>query len=320
MIRRTLAILIVVAACSPATEGTTTTFLDTTSTSETTTTTVGDTTTTLASTTTTEPPTTTTTEPPTTTTTGVQGNWAAQPLIVARMGALGWWNGASWIDAQEAGALPVSGGESYQVARIGIAGEVVTGGPPTTQCEPFVNNLGVDVDQPGLLGDWPGPAGVAVSAPWELQPHLVEAFNDDGTYSQFAKDLLANRGLNVDSPTVKQAFRLDLEGDGINEVLVVAEGLTNGYFTTNGDYSIVFLRKVIEGEVATAVLAATVITDETTQYFVGYSVGAITDLNGDAKMEMILNMADSEGFGVGMWEYVNNDLGPVLIFQTGCGA
>lgn len=316
MIRRTLVIAIAIAACSPTTASTTT--LETTTTLDsTTTTTLEDPTTTVPSTTTSAP---TTTQPPTTTTTGVQGNWAAQPLIIARMGALGWWNGASWIDAQEAGALPVAGGESYQVARVGLADEVVTGGPPIVQCEPFVNNLGVDVDQPGLLGEWPGPAGVAISAPWELQPHLVEPFTDDGTYSQFAKGLLANRGLNVDSPVIKQAFRLDLEGDGINEVLVVAEGLTNGYFTTNGDYSMVFLRKVIEGEVATAVLAATVITDETTQYFVGYSIGAIADLNNDSKMELIVNTADSEGFGVAMWEYVNNDLGPVLILQTGCGA
>lgn len=274
----------------------------------------------MTSTTTTTVPPTTTTVPPTTTSTGVAGNWAVQPLIVAEMGALGWWNGVSWVDAQEAGALPVSGGESYQIARVGTNGEVVTGGPEVVQCEPFLNNLGVDLDQPDLLGEWPGPAGVAISAPWELQPHLVEPFTDDGTYSQFAKDLLANRGLNVESPIVKQAYRFDLEGDGINEVLVVAEGLTNGYFTTNGDYSIVFLRKVIEGEVATAVIADTVITDENTQYFVGYSLGAIADLNNDGKMEIVLSQADFEGFGIAMWEYVNNDLGPVLIFQTGCGA
>ncbi len=62
------------------------------------------------------------------------------------------------------------------------------------------------------------------------------------------------------------------------------------------------------------------ITDAPSQYFIGYAVGAVADLNNDGKMEMVIDSADREGFGVGVWEYADDDLGPVLLFQTGCGA
>lgn len=235
------------------------------------------------------------------------------------MGALGWWNGSSWVDAQDEGALPVIGGEDYQVARFGSEG-VVFGEAPTTLCEPFINNLGINVDDPDMLGAWPGPAGVAISANWDLQPHLVESFADNGTYSQFAHDLILSRGLDVPNPVIKVAYRFDMEGDGINEVIVVAEFLQNGYIATAGDYSIVFMRKVIEGDVQTAVLGSTVVTDPEGVYEIGYDIGAIADLNNDGKMEIVLNEAGFEGLGVYIIEYVNNDLGPVPVLSVGCGA
>ena len=321
MTRKLIAVAIAVAACTPNAGDTTTTSVQAPTTTLIVTTTNAPTTTLPPTTTsTTLPPTTTTTLPPTTTTTLLEGNWGAQPLIIARMGALGWWDGSEWVDAQDEGALPVVGGETYQIAHIDVEDAIVYGEVPTTLCEPFINNIGINVDQPDLLGEWPGPAGVAISAPWELQPHLFEAINDDGTYAQFAKELLANRGLNVDNPVIKQLYRLDIEGDGINEVLAVAEDTSNQFLTTNGDYSIVFLRKVVQGEVATAVLESTVITDAENQWYVGYTIGAVADLNNDGKMEMVINSADLEGFGVAVWEYANDDLGPIMLFQTGCGA
>ena len=61
----------------------------------------------------------------------------------------------------------------------------------------------------------------ASSAPWDLTPHLVEEFTDNGTYAAAAADILAERGLTIDEPIVRQLIRLDLEGDGVEEVLVV---------------------------------------------------------------------------------------------------
>jgi hypothetical protein len=311
MRRAFVGLVLVTAACSPGQSATTST------TSVVTTSTVATTTTSLPPPSTTLP--TTTTLPPSTTTTsaGLEGNWADEPLVTSGFGALGWWDGDSWVRVDDVGALPVVGGEDYQVAAVGAEG-VITGGPQDLVCEPL-DLLGVALSDEELLGEWPGPYGVAISAPWELQPHLFEAATDDGTYSDIASGLLASRGLAVANPIVKQLFRTDLEGDGVNEVLVVAEDIQGGYFPDAGDYSIAFLRKVIDGTAQNAILGVSVTPDETS-FITGFSIGAVADLSGDGKMEIVLSSAYYEGLGVEVWEYVDDDLGPTPRIGVGCGS
>jgi hypothetical protein len=297
---------------------TTTTTIATTTTQDvsTSTTTEATTTTTSAVTTTTVAPTTTTVAPTTTTTETVAGNWATTPIVAAGFGALGWWDGAAWAQVEPATALPVAGGEDYQVAMIGLEA-IVVGGPPTTLCDPL-NNPGVVLENEQVLGDWPGPLGVAISAPWVIVPHLVEQIEDDGTYSAFAEELLAERGLDVPDPTMKQILQVDLEGDGVNEVLVVAEDVSEGLLAQNGDYSIVFVRRTAAGDVQTDILGESVIVTADDPFVNSYSVGAVADLNGDARMEIVLTAAYYEGIFVEVWEYGAD--GPVPQISSGCGA
>lgn len=302
------------AACSPdeASEATTSTLGAATTTGESTTTSTRSATTTSSTTTSTTPSTTTTTSP------GIEGNWADEPLVVTGFGALGWWDGSDWVMAEDAGALPVVGGEDYQIARIGLQA-ITTAGPQTFVCEPL-DIIGVEVDNVELLGEWPGPYGVAISAPWELQPHLFEPVTDDGTYAAFAAELLSSRGLDVANPMIKQLFRTDLDGDGANEVLVVAEDVNPSLIMDEGDYSIAFLRKVVQGVVETAILGATVIQAGDSQFGASYTVGAVADLSGDGKMEIVLDSAFFEGLSVEIVEYVNDDLGTLTQLQVGCGS
>lgn len=311
---------LIITACSPDSETATSSTDTATSTMVTTSTTTGQQTTTTGavSTTSTSVPATTTTVESTTSTTEETGTWADLPLVVAGFGALGWWDGSDWVSAEDAGELPVIGGESYQIAGIGLEA-TTTGGKQTLVCEPL-NNLGVQLQNEQLLGDWPGPYGVAVSAPWVIQPNLFEAFEDDGTYSALASSLLADRGLDIAQPVIKQLFRTDLEGDGTNEVLVVAEDLPNWYLPEAGAYSIAFMRKVIQGDVQTAVLGATAITDSEGAFVVGYSIGSVADLSGDSRMEIVVSAAYYEGLAVEVWEYVDDDIGPFKYLEAGCGS
>ena len=304
------ALLFAGAACSPAevVDSSTSTSSTTTSTTSTT----------LPPTTTTPPPTTTTTVPPSTTTTepGISGNWADQPLIVTAWGAVGWWAGSGWVGSF--GSLPISGGEDYQVVSVSGSG-IVSGGPQIETCEPL-NNLGVELSEPEKLGEWPGPFGVAVSAGWDVQPHLVEAFTDDGTYAGHARDLLSARGLTVASPVITQLFRLDLEGDGVNEVLVVAEDMPENFFeVTEDNYSIAFLRKVVDGEVQTAIFGASV-SPESGEQANTFSIGGVGDLSGDGKMEIVISGTYYEGAWIEVWEYVDDDMGASPQLTQGCGA
>ena len=315
MRRILLATVLVAAACSPGDAGETSTSPTVTPSSSTTA--VGPTTT-LAPTTTAGEPSTTTTIPPSTTTSSLlAGNWADLPVVTTVFGALGWWDDG-WFEAESEGALPVIGGEDYQTIVLDSVA-ATTGGPQTTVCEPL-ELLGVELADPELLGTFPGPYGVAISAPWALQPHLFEVLDDDGTYAGFASELLAARGLNVPNPVIKQLVRTDLEGDGVNEVLVIAEDVTPGYLLEPGDYSLAFMRKVVEGDVQTAVLGDTVVHDEGGVYGGAYTYGGAADLDGDGRMEIILDSAYWEGFSVSVFEYANDDLGPLLVLETGCGS
>lgn len=296
----------------------TTTSVATTTTQEVSTSTTSGATTTASSavTTTTVAPTTTTVAPTTTTTAAVAGNWASTPVVAAGFGALGWWDGADWVQVEPATVLPVAGGEDYQVALIGLEA-IIVGGPPTTLCDPL-NNPGVVFENEQVLGDWPGPLGVAISAPWVIVPHLVEQMEDDGTYSAFAGELLAERGLDVPNPVMKQILHVDLEGDGVNEVLVVAEDVAEGLIAQDGDYSIAFVRRSVSGDVQTDILGESVIVTADNPVVNSYSVGAVADLNGDATMEIVLTAAYYEGIFVEVWEYGAE--GPVPRISAGCGA
>jgi hypothetical protein len=315
MKRLLLATVLIATACSPGDAGDTSTSSTPTSSP---TTTVGQPATTGPPATTTTVATTTTTTPVSTTTSSLlEGNWADLPLVTTDFGALGWWDDG-WLDAENEGALPVVGGEDYQTVVLDTI-STTTGGPQTTLCEPL-DLLGVELSDTELLGAFPGPYGVAVSAPWGLQPHLFEVLTDDGTYAGFASELLASRGLDVADPVIKQLIRTDLEGDGVNEVLVVAEDVTPGYLLEPGDYSLAFMRKVVEGEVQTAILGNTVVLDEEGTFGGAYTFGGVADLNGDGRMEIILDTAYWEGFSVWVFEYANDDLGPLMVLETGCGS
>lgn len=226
------------------------------------------------------------------------------------------------MQVDELTSLPVSGGEDYQVVLLG-SDEIVSGGTPTVQCEPLYNP-GVELSDADALGDWPDPVGIAISAPWDLTPHFIQEETDNGTYSDFARPLLATGGLDVESPVIKQVVRFDLDGNGENEVLAVAEDIedSDSLFAQEGDYSLVFMRIVVEGEVRTAILGESIVTEVqegVTPFVLSHSVAAVADLSGDGKMEMVIHEVYYEGSGWTVWEYVNDDLGPVFQIGSGCG-
>jgi len=62
------------------------------------------------------------------------------------------------------------------------------------------------------------------------------------------------------------------------------------------------------------------VLDEGGVYSGAYTYGGVADLNGDARMEIILDTAYWEGFSVWVFEYANDDLGPLMVLETGCGS
>lgn len=270
-----------------------------------------------ASTTSTLPPatttTTTTTLPPATTTTLLP---PGSGVLMAGAGVPGWVDGSgAWIPVGD-GPVPVVDGETYQVIRLGESPTLVTAGAIRDGCHLIAGSLFVD----GLIDfdDYPDYP-VAMAGNWNPLPHSVQILsNDNATYQQAISDLLAGQGVDDPSPTLHQVIRTDLEGDGIDEVIIAAGH--DGDFGTvdSGDYSILVLRKLIEGEVQTAILGFFE-ADEPGPYMIIHRVAAVADLNGDGRMEIAVNDWYYEGGGTTIFDYVDDDLGPWPVLEVGCG-
>ena len=181
-----------------------------------------------------------------------------------------------------------------------------------------VNNVGLELP-PGIL---------ALSANWDAMPRLAatQALKND-TYEQIVKDILAENGLVTDTVNITQHYRLDFEGDGVDEVVLYAESPYTDYRyeTTDGAYSLLIVRKIVNGKVQNFVLHLDFHTDvegfyeENGWHDVRYlsDIYGFYDLNGDGILELLVKWSYYEGSLFRVYE-INAD-GPELVLKNGSG-
>jgi hypothetical protein len=271
-------------------------------------------TTTTSSVPSTDPP--TTTEASTTTTTEVAV--VDTFVTVGNTCLLGWWDG-EWQSGDD---LPVSGGEQYQVVRLDDPITMTTGSEARSHCEPL-DLVSVEFD-PAIPGDFFEVDALGIQTEADVRPSPVELLGLSlPAYLETTSNLLVGRVAPVPIINLTQVIRTDLEGDGVDEVIVAASTIPDDLISSQvGDYSIVYLRKLIEGEVQTAILGESIVEnlDNLFQNLVVFEVAAVADLNGDGRMEIVLNGTVWEGAFLQAWEYINDDLGPVEVLSCGCGS
>ena len=256
----------------------------------------------------------------TTTTTMTATTPPADPdtfLVAGNTCLLGWWDG-TWQSGDD---LPVNGGEKYQVVRLDEPISLATGSEARPSCEPL-DLVSVEFE-PALPGGFREIDALAIQTDLAVRPYPVEMLDPPAAeYVQATSELLEGRAARVPVINLTQVIRTDLEGDGVDEVIISASTIPDDLISTQvGDYSIVFLRKVIEGEIHTAILGESIVNDleDMLQNLVVFEVAAVADLNGDGKMEIVVNGTVWEGAFLQAWEYVNDDLGPVDVLSCGCG-
>lgn len=213
---------------------------------------------------------------------------------------------------------PVEGGEVYQVIDLdGVIGESI--GNEITLCEPAGTPL-VELDPPLVVtSEEPGEIAVA-GADWNLTPRSV------ATGASAPADLVAegaafieDRGLSDPSPNVAQYLIFDLEGDGTDEELLVLNRLPEGLIGNADSYSLVLMRKQLDIEPATLIVAYSQGVADS-PYVVSFFVSAVADLNGDDKMELVVDSHYYEGNATSVFEYRDDDLGLLEVLASGCGA
>ncbi len=187
------------------------------------------------------------------------------------------------------------------------------------------------INAPGPCGGTPAVSfspeqdlanNIAIVARWEAAPRQPQSLPlETAVYQQAVAEFLQNQGIANPEVHLNSIDKIDLEGDGMDEVLITASrltGLGNGLPTAAaGDYSLVLLRKVVGESVMTIPIAMKLFPEAVELADpVQYNILGILDLNGDGKLEIVLEGWYYEGRYVTVYENVNQEMQAVL--TVGC--
>ena len=130
-------------------------------------------------------------------------------------------------------------------------------------------------------------------------------------YQRAVIDWLKAEG--VDSPPIDslRIFRVDLEGDGTDEVFIQATHLDESQHTTRlGDYSILLMRKAVGNDVLTTQIVGDVYHSREPEitYPRTYSIANFIDLNQDGVLEVVVELRGWEQFGAIVFQIDDGDV------------
>jgi hypothetical protein len=243
---------------------------------------------------------------------------------------LAWWDGGTWRLSDD--EFPLTGGETAVLTSVDDTTVSATLSSPSTDDDPFAAEACFD-GRTGLAADGRlrapevpgfGYSTLAVVAPWDVVPRpsaqvglAVDEYREIG--ARFADGLGGDGSLGE----VTQVVRVDLDGDGVEEVLVTFEHIQPSIVGAPGDYSIVYLRSpTVTGEVDDDLVAAWMVDPELPEdefpYLLRSRVMAVADLDGDGTMEVALHRWYYEGTTVEIFRITGRTIESVA--SNGCGA
>jgi hypothetical protein len=237
---------------------------------------------------------------------------------------IGAWDGSGWVDLAPDAVAPPADVATVSVASVdlpAVAADVAYTNPDYACVDERLHTgLLPEVSLPeSPLAD--GYQAVAVTGDWPLQPRPVAAVGIDApVYQAVGESLLAGRpDIDPTNGEVVQVLRVDLDGDGTEEVLVSFRYLSAPDFGAVGDFSIVYARFVrLDGSVDDQIVWEHLVPDSPTFPAVGRaSVAAVADLNGDGVMEVAIRSVFWEYVGILIYEM--NWAGLVGVMGGGCG-
>jgi hypothetical protein len=232
---------------------------------------------------------------------------------------LGGWSKDGWLHDKTAARL-LRGGETYRF--FSLTGELgaALGSPPhpfAEEGDPCHETLAVS------FAASPVNAGglVAVGGSFKALPRAPRLLSTgQQVYKDAAAAILRQKGITRPNVRLTQVIRVDLEGDGSEEVLVSATHYAQGLSSraSPGDYSLVILRRVVKGKVVTSLIEGDFFAKRLEFGAPGeHRVGAVLDLNGDGVMEIVLFGRYYEGDWVTAYRLEGDKI--IKIFSAGCG-
>lgn len=145
-------------------------------------------------------------------------------------------------------------------------------------------------------------AMVGVASNWIVEKRATQDLStDDPAYVQALGEWFQSRGSSPDEIRITRVLQADMEGDGVNEVLLSASSFKDpsGHMTETGDYSVVLMRKVVGNDVVTVPLISEyyVASGPELSYPNTYTLMEAIDLNQDGTLEVVVEVHRWEGGG-----------------------
>ncbi|HYK24235.1 MAG TPA: hypothetical protein VEU75_06180, partial [Candidatus Acidoferrum sp.] len=237
----------------------------------------------------------------------VAGAAAAElhPIVEVQTGYLfGATKDGKWLKSEEAAkALP--GETTYHVYGLTQSlGEAKGAKPKPAEEEVCSDVLTVS------LSPNPDKGAIALAAPWNALPRKVQILDaTQQVYVDAASDFLKTKGIEKPKVKIDNIIRVDLDGDGEEEVLISATNYFEKYEgapmrSPAGSYSMVLLRRLVAGKVETQLVEGEFYPkayqngpDDEASFNAPntYKVIAVLDLDGDSKMEVVVASQYYEG-------------------------
>jgi hypothetical protein len=228
-----------------------------------------------------------------------------------------------WIKAEDA-AKSIPDETTYRIYGLTQPVGEATGGQPKAVESVCTDTLSVS------LSPKPEEGVIALAAPWNALPRKPRVMDTtQAVYVDAARDFLKTKGIEQPKVKIDNTVRVDLDGDGEDEVLISA---TNYFRKDNrvpmrspaGSYSMVLLRRVVAGKVETQLVEgefhpkAYVRKGDSFDAPNAYKVVATLDLDGDGKMEIVVDSHYYEGEETTIYQCDPKKVESLL--SVGCGA
>ena len=143
---------------------------------------------------------------------------------------------------------------------------------------------------------------VGVASGWVTGQREVRDLSlTDPSYIQAVTEWFQSQGNSPAAIQITRILQADLEGDGVNEILLSASYFkdTSGHMTETGDYSVVLMRKVSGNQVLTLPLIGEYYVSSAPElsYPKTYTLAEAIDLNQDGTLEVVVDVSRWEGGG-----------------------